>query len=157
MIRIRKIKLSEKVEIKYEVLEGDKVKEEYSLTCIDKPLPSFTDAILVLAQSVVEICELPYEDIDCITVSGVSFSYGGEKQVMGVVIAAQKKLKKTDAPLNLNTPHKIEDFYGEPTGSASQLLDDETRDKLYAVTEEAKMYIEGERQQEDLFKGGKII
>lgn len=144
MTRIRKIKLSEKVKIEYEILEGDEVKEEYSLTSIDKPLPSFSEAMQVFAQSVVEICELPDEDINHITVSGVSFSYGGEKQVMGAVITAQKKLKKTNASLNLNTPHKTEDFYGE-TGSASQLLDDETVDKLYTVTEEAKRYIKGER------------
>lgn len=151
MIRIRKIKLAEKVKIEYEVLECDKVKEEYSLTSIDKPLPSFAEAMQVLARSVVEICELPDEDINHITVSGVSFSCGGEKQVMGAVITAQKKLKKTDAPLNLNTPHKTEEPYGE-TGSASQLLDDETVDKLYTVIKEAMRYIEGERQQGELFK-----
>ncbi len=152
MTRIRKIKLSdEKVKIEYEILAGDKIKEEYSLTSIDKPLPSFSKAMQVLAQSVVEICELPDIDINHITVYGVSFSYGGEKQVMGAVITAQKKLKKTDAPLNLNTPHKTEDFYGE-TGNASQLLDDLTVDKLYAVMEEAKKYIDGERKQGDLFK-----
>lgn len=151
MTRIRKIKLSEKVRIEYEVLVGDKVKEEYSLTSVDKPLLSFAEAMQVLAQSVVEICELPDKDINHIAVSGVSFSYGGEKQVLGAVITAQKKLKKTDAPLNLNTPHKTEDFYGE-TGSASQLLDSLTIDKLYELMDEAEKYIAGERQQGELFK-----
>ncbi|MBI3582400.1 MAG: hypothetical protein HY096_00435 [Nitrospinae bacterium] len=151
-MRIKKIKLlDEKVKIDYEVLEGDKIKEEYSLTSIDKPLPSFSAALQGLAMSVVDICELNKQDINYIIVTGVSFSHSGEKQVMGAVISAQKKLKKTDALLNLNTPHKIEDFYGE-TGSKQQLLDDDTIKKIYDVIEEAEKYIAGERQQKDLFK-----
>ncbi|HAP66893.1 MAG TPA: hypothetical protein DCQ99_03570 [Nitrospinae bacterium] len=151
-MRIKKIKVSdEKVKIDYEVLEGDKIKEEYSLTSIDKPLPSFSTALQGLAQSVVDICELPEQDDNYIIVTGVSFSHGGEKQIMGAVISAQKKLKKTDAPLILNTPHKIADFYGE-TGSKQQLLDDDTIGQLYSVIEEAEKYIAGERQQVDFFK-----
>ena len=150
-MRIKKIKLLDgKVKIEYEVLEGDKIKEEYSLTSVDKPLPSFSAALQALSQSVIDICELPQQDVEYIGIIGVSFSFAGDKQVMGAVITAQKKLKKSDAPLNLNTPHKIKEFYGE-TGSKHQLLDSETIDKLSTLIEEAERYITGERQQINLF------
>ena len=154
MKRIKKIKVSAKdgkISMDYEVLDKGRVKDEHSFTSLEPALPSLYEALSTLAQDVVEMCELPAEDLDRIIVTGVSFSYAGEHHTMGATITAQKKLAKSNQPLILNTPHKIEDFYGQ-TGSFEQLLEGDCLDRLKMLQKEAERYIDGERSQSDMFQ-----
>lgn len=137
-----------KVSISYEIppLEKDEFEnDEHSMTCKAEPMPSFIEAMESLKQDVADICEFDETDKDRLTVTGVSFSYGGEDDVMGAVITAQKSLRNTNSPLCINTPHKPSALYGED-GDINNLLDPFTVERLLTLQEEAEKYVKGYRQ-----------
>ena len=129
--------------------------DQYMLNSIDAPAPSFHDALQALAQDVVELCELPDDYWHRIIVKGVSFSYGGEQEVMGATITATMRLMESNAPLNLNTPHKAEEPYAE-TGDPKQLLDPACARRLHMLIIEAEQFVKGVRQQIDAFAGAPV-
>ncbi len=151
MIRIKKVKITKhnRINIQYEKQnKNTETWDEYSLTCSDEPRPEFRLALARLATHVVEMCELPYEYKSRIIVNGVTFSYGGESETMGATIISQMELENSNTNLNLNTPHKGSEFYGDP----KQLLTDECIDDLEELIKEVELYIEGERAQMNLFQ-----
>jgi hypothetical protein len=141
----------DRMHLEYENRNGSEW-DQLSLNSGDKPAPSFHAALQALAQDVVELCELPLDYRERLIVKSVSFSYGGEAQVMGATITAQMALRKSNAPLLLNTPHKAKDFYAE-TGDPKQLLDPECVERLEALMIEADDFINGVRAQIDAFAG----
>ena len=151
-MRFKKIKLTKegKVQAEYEVQNEKGGMDEYSFSCSDEPKPSFIEALKDLNQDVREMCELPPDYLRRIHVSGVSFSFGGENETMGAVIIAQMLLEKSNVSLNLNTPHKITEYYGE-TGDPQQLLDPKCTCRLENLIEEAEDYVKGIRAQANLF------
>ena len=151
-MRIKKIKMTRegKIQMEYEVKNPKGGSDEFSFSCADEPKPSFIVALNDLKPDVLEMCELPDDYLDRIRVSGVSFSYGGENETMGAVIIASMVLYKSNVALNLNTPHKTEDFYGE-TGDEKQLLNPKCVSRLNRLVEEAEDYVKGIRAQGNLF------
>lgn len=151
-MRFEKIKLTRegKVQVEYETKHSKGGTDEYSFSCADEPKSSFRKAMDDLAPDVVEMCELPEDYLNRIHVAGVSFSYGGENETMGAVIIAQMVLEKSNLNLNLNTPHKISEFYGE-TGDERQLLNPDCVMRLEKLIAEASDYVKGIRAQGNLF------
>ena len=152
--RIKKIKFTstDKISIQYEKINSKlSTWDEYSMTCADLPRPQLRTAMQDLGPQVIEMCELPKNYLDRITVTGVSFSYGGEKEVMGATITSQMKLSFSNCDLNLNTPHKASESYNEYEADPKQLLTDECVDALYILCDEIKLYINGERAQVSMF------
>ena len=79
-IQIDKVKVKEeKIEISYKKTAQNGAQDEYAFRCHDKALPSFYDAMEVLALDVCTIREL---------------------------LKAQKSFLKSNAPLIINTPNK---------------------------------------------------
>lgn len=151
-MRFKKIKVKDaKVNLEYEVLKGSSW-DEFALLSNDKAQPAFYNALQAMAIDLTEMCELPADYVEKILVTGVSFSYAGERETMGATIIGQMKLKKSNVNLNLNTPHKIVDFYAE-SGDPFQLLSDGCRTRLSELIEEAKNYVKGIREQAELFRG----
>lgn len=136
--------------MEYEVKNQKGGSDEFSFSCLDEPKPDFVKALRDLDQDVLEMCELPEDYLGRIQTSGVSFSYGGENETMGAVIIASMILHKSNTGLNLNTPHKTKDFYGE-TGDEKQLLNPTCVSRLNHLMEEAEDYVKGIRAQGDLF------
>ncbi len=157
MIRFKKIKALKdgKLRIEYEQKNKDSW-DEYTLNCSDEPKDSYGAALQALAGDVIEMCELPEDYLPRITVTGVSFSYGGDEEVMGAVITASMRLNKSNQPLNLNTPHKTETWYSE-TGSELSLLHPDCVERLQVLTDEAQDYIGGVRKQVDLFVEMEVV
>lgn len=155
--RFKKIKVAktdagkDRIHLEYEQRNGADW-DELVFNSADKPAPEFHDALQALIPDVVELCEFPDDYRERMIVKSVSFSYGGEKQVMGATITAQMKLFKSNPPLILNTPHKAEDFYADE-GDPKQLLDEATVRKLEVLMIEAEQFIAGKRQQLDAFAG----
>lgn len=149
--RLTKVKVTkdDKIHIEYEQKSGLGW-DEYQFTCSEKARPAFYGA-LDLSQYVAELCELPEDYADRIKVRGVSFSYGGEKEVMGATVSAQMKLNKSYCPLNLNTPHKASEPYSEGPADEMQLLPGKLVEALKELYGEALAYIDGERAQGKLF------
>lgn len=149
-MRIKKVKLTklEKIMMVYEKQSNMGVWDEYSLSCSEAAKPSFYEALKKLAAHVVEMCELPEEYEDRIKVKGVSFSYGGENEVMGATISAQMELENSYQNLNINTPHKASDMYSpnaEP--DEMQLLTSDCIEDLEKLQDECRAYIRGDRAQ----------
>lgn len=155
-MRWRKIKITpeNKVFLEYQEPAGEFSWNDLTFQCSDPGRPEFYDAFKALAEHVVDMCELPVEDLDKlkITVKGVSFSYGGENEVMGATISASRKLERSNSPLNLVTPHKPSEPYGKGQDEdLNGLLDPDCVDALKALQAEAFRYLKGERAQVDLF------
>ena len=122
--------------------------DEFSMKCHDAPVAGFQKAFDALTPAVVQICELGEEYGNTLVVTGASFSYGGEAEVMGVVITAQKALCTANSPLIINTPHlPSEDVSGqgnEPTLSKKQVK------ALEELQRQTVNYVEGKRLQLEL-------
>lgn len=147
-MRFTKIKYDgAKVRIEYEVPRDDgRDATAYALVCVDSPLASFTDALLALREDVIGICELPPESADKLDVRGVSLTHTND--ILGACITALKKLKASDAPLVLNTPHLPEEPYGD---SPSLTMTKEMALRISILCDEASRYVDGERAQPSLF------
>jgi hypothetical protein len=152
-MRIKKVKLTtdKKISIAYEQQSKKGNWDEYSLTCSEEARPEFYSALAALAPHVIEMCELPESYLSRIEVRGVSFSYAGEKEVMGATIIAQMKLHYSNTNLNLNTPHKASDSHSGLPADEMQLLSASCVKALKALCEEVRVYIRGERAQGRLF------
>lgn len=151
--RYTKIKYTEKgVYIAYQ--QGAGFVNEYTVKCTDEPAPNFLEALMDLRQFCIEMCELPEDYLDRITVKSVSLNYGGEADTMGATITACMELYNSNAPLNINTPNKPEAPY-----NPDQEWDEKTcltEDCVYAIRNlalAAEEYLLGTRQQTSLFDG----
>jgi hypothetical protein len=153
-IRFKKIKLAKdnKVEIIYEAQTEDGW-DEYTLKASEEPTETFLKAMEALAEDVAEMCEFPPDHVNRITVRGISMSYAGEKVVMGATISASKKLLKSNTPMSVNTPYKIEEHYSE-NGDDAALLEEECVERIQMLQAEAEKYLKGLRAQTNLFAKG---
>ena len=154
-MRIKKVKKTkeDKVFIVFEKRTKAGGYDEYSMACSEKALPEFYEAINNLSQYVVDMCELPRDFQDRIMVKGVSYSYGGESDTMGATIVAQLRLRESITDLNLNTPHKTQEYYNDnDNGDPMTLLSGDCANDLIDLQEECVKYINGDRAQEDMFK-----
>ena len=114
-MRIKRVKITaeNKILMVYEQPTRFGGWDEYSMTCSETARPEFYKAFEALAPEVVDMCELPDEYLPRIKIRGVSFSYGGEKEIMGATICASMDLKRSYPKLNINTPHKASAMYSE--------------------------------------------
>ncbi|MBP2635017.1 MAG: hypothetical protein H6Q72_924 [Firmicutes bacterium] len=153
IVRFKKIKITseKKIMMLFEKQSKSKVWDEYSLTCSEEARPEFYAAMQSLKKYVVEMCELPDDYLDRITVRGVSFSYAGMDEVMGATISAGMRLDDSYTQLNLNTPHKASGSYSGQDPDPMQVLSDKCIDALDILCEEAGLYVDGERAQMQLF------
>lgn len=146
MLRITKAKYDgSKVRIEYEQQRPDKQYDEFTMSSVDRPTPTFILALNALAADVVKICEFPEDDAKKLTIRGVSVSHTND--IMGVCITALKAVKSAQSPLVLNTPHIPEEPYGD---AESPTLTRETLDRVHSFLLEVENYIKGERAQPSL-------
>lgn len=151
--RICKIKISKenRVEINYQQKSQTDAWNDFTMSCVEKGEPALYLALHELRQDVIEMCEQPDHYIDRITIKSVSFSYGGEKEVMGATISAAMTLEQSNCPLNLNTPHKASESYNDGDADVKQLLSGDCVERLWKLQEAAERYVDGVRAQGSLF------
>lgn len=151
--RIKKVKVTKanKVEIEYERSAKSGGWDQYSLSCSDEAKPSFYACFETLKSHVMAMCELPESYVDKITVRGVTFSYGGEAEIMGATLVASMELEESNCPLNLVTPHKASGSYSESPADPKALLDYDCIEVLETLQAECEAYINGDRAQGRLF------
>jgi hypothetical protein len=153
-IRFKKIKHNPKeglTELAYQKpMKGDY--DDYIVVTREEPHPDFKDALQGLAGGLLELCELDGAvEEDQITIRGVSFSYAKDDSV-GAVITGLRELRNSNAPLVLNSPHKLlESMADEP--QEEQLLPDAVVSALDDLITQALAFLNGKRSQGDLFEG----
>lgn len=154
MIRFKKIKKTsdDKIHIEYEKKNELGGWDEYSMKSAEEPHPSFERALDDLAPHVETVCEMPEGDYQAHSykVRGVSFSYGGQLDTKGVTITAARTLLHSNSPLVLNTPHMIEEPYGEGSDETQVMSSDMLID-IGRLENEARDYMDGKRAQMDMF------
>ena len=155
-MRIKKLRADEKkIVLSYEKESVPGQLDDYSVTFHDKAVPSFYKSLDNLKGDVVSLCEFRKELEERIKVTGVTFSYDGETDIMGATIVAQVKLKNSTSPLNVATPHKVSELK-DGKGNKKALLTEGCVTLLEKVKEECVSYIDGKREQTNLFdKSGK--
>lgn len=137
-LNIRKMRRSAK-KLSFTYLNGE---EEHSASYKDNPLPSFGPALDALAPLVCELCELPLDYKDGLTVSGLTIAESGKVEC--VTIVAKKEIAGNSRPFNIATPlipiDQPEDGEGSHLTIAQAIL-------VETALEEARKYISGERSQ----------
>ena len=137
-LNIRKIRRSSK-KLSFTYLNGE---EEHAAAYKDNPLPSFGPSLDALAPLVCELCELPKDYKDGLTVSGLTLCESGKVEC--VTIVAKKEIAGNSRPFNIATPLIPIDQPEEGEGShltiAQAIL-------VETAVEEARKYIRGERSQ----------
>ena len=118
--------------------------DDYTINCGGKPRPEFYEAMNALVTHVRDICELPRESESLISILGVTCAY--PQDIMGATISAKLRLRRSNAPLILNTPFKTSELYTE-TGDPDSLLSGDCVDAIMTLHEECEKYINGEREQ----------
>jgi hypothetical protein len=157
-MRILKVKFKEGVlHIEYalpnQVETGDDEDKWDEYSCTFKkanPKPELPACLVRLRRSALELCEIGHFQDHQVTVTGVSFSYGGEKEVMGAVITFQVAIASANSPLCLNTPHKPSDSYNDDDPLPSQTLAYECIRILDELIVQARAFMMGERGQVEL-------
>lgn len=156
-MRIRKIKYNRTGDekgflIRWEEPGGSGGWDKREFESQDEPADEFGNALQALAEDVESMCEIPHDIMRGILVTGVTFSYGGEKEVMGATITAQRQLVNNPCAWNVNTPHKPSDSYSDTPAPRDQLLQESTIAKLQVLMREAEGYIQGTRKQTSFLK-----
>lgn len=151
-MRIKKVKITKYSQIAMIYESGLANRDEYSFTCHDQARPEFYEAMEAMKEHVLDLCELPEDYLERITIRGVSFSYGGDNDTMGAVISAAMALENSYQALNIVTPHKASAMYCPDTpDDEKQLLSGECVEALEALQTECEAYIKGDRAQGSLF------
>ena len=153
-LRMKKVKITteKKILMVYEKRSKTGSWDEYSFTCSEDARPEFYKTLERLNVHVIEMCELPENYLSKITVRGVSFSYGGEAEVMGATISAAMALEHSYSNLNINTPHKASEMYNADSDpDEMQLLTEDCIEDLLSLQTECEAYINGDRAQTSMF------
>lgn len=146
-----------RVRISYQIPNGTEEPDEYQVSVRQPPHPDLTERLEAMRTHVIDLCELDGLEPDQLEVRSVTITW--KHGVMGAVITALRELKRSPAPLVLNTPHKAADFYTEEEGDPDSLLPGEAVDAIHELIAEAKLFLEGKRGEEeeepqkDLFDG----
>src|SRR5438309_1841834 len=104
----KKIKLADGVvTLELEEKPSAQREEQRVVTSREAPHPDFVEAFAAFIPVVIDLCELPEDYADGLTVRSASLSLDEEGN-RGIVVTSLKKLSKVPAPLVLNTPHVSE-------------------------------------------------
>jgi hypothetical protein len=139
--------------VEFEKKNGEGKWNHYTMDCVEPPAPEVPRALADLAQDVTTLCELPEETL-AMTVTGVSFSYGGEREIMGATIIARRNLQSANSPMNVLTPHKSVEPYAEGGHiDEKAIFDENVAGRLYVLHDSVVDYVNGKRLQISLFDG----
>lgn len=136
------------VELAYERADEHKV-EEIKATSSERPLPSFADAMQAFTPFVIDLLEIPDDWQSALTITTLNLS-ADKNGNRGLIVTATKPVAKAyDRPLVLNTP-LVREGGDEPSDEAC-VLPDEVLELISLAEEEAVRYLNGEREQRELF------
>lgn len=150
MFEIKKVKIdtekSHKVIIKYDKVRPGFVNDEMELSSGDDPHPDFVKAFQDLRKALLVEAEIEKSFTEeLVTIKGVTLSHSSEMGT-GAVITGTIELFASNAPLCINTPHKLFESEHAPTLHFDTCLD------LKILIHETELFIKGKRAQGSLFE-----
>lgn len=114
----------------------------------DQPTDKFIEAFNRLAEACCIEAELPLDMAEQMRAIGLSVSHYDDGR-WGCTITATRDLKRSNAPLVINTPHKPSQGSHE---ADEAILDGDTVSAVESVLREAEKYVRGDRLQGTLFE-----
>jgi hypothetical protein len=151
-MKITKIHVKEdRVKIEYQTrfTKGDEIKvNKFAVDCCEAARPEFYKVLQSLREDMIEICELPEDFSQGLSIVGATFNH--DDDIWGALISGLKTLKKSRAPFIIHTPYKpaVPD-----TGDSNRIscLSNSCVAKLDKLMEYAEGYVDGKRAQVDAF------
>ena len=137
-MEFKKIKYSEKKGVQLEYIDNNNI---FTVQSFDKPDPELYNSLQALSGYVLSVCELPEDYLGRIETTGIALSRCEDKSSV-TIIATMDLLKMDKRKLNLITPH-IE-YSGMKTQPA-----------IEHIIKQAQSFLDGKREQVDLFDGEK--
>lgn len=158
-MNIKKIKLypkEEKLTVIFEKKNSKGGWDELSITSKEAPEPEFLESLQGLRACLIDIAEMPKEDLENISVTGVSLSHCGtpDKKV-GATLIGYRKLRKSNQGLSIVTPHKFSEFFSGD-GDHKDLMPDGMIRLVEIVIEKASRFVSGHRAQQGMFDMARI-
>jgi hypothetical protein len=149
-MRIAKAKLKDgQLHVELESTDDD-TERKTSLRSLSGVHPDMDMAFQALRPHVREVLEWPDSIYGgCLTVTGVSWSFSENTEVEGATMVCQAALDTCTSPFCFNTPHLPFSQYCED-GNAP-IMPPDAVDALNALKVEVQAYLDGKRQQGDLF------
>jgi len=154
MRRLRKVKISAKYDVVTVAVAFEKHNQttdgwdQVSFRSEEPARPELHDALSEMGRHLLSICEFPFEWRYEISVQGVTITYSDD-DIQGVVISGRRELKKSNAPLILNSPHISREPYSESSDGTS-LYPPGCAEDLDTLERAALAYVDGARLQREL-------
>jgi hypothetical protein len=138
------------VELNYELRDQHKL-EEIKAFSAEPPLSSFSDAMQAFCPFVIGLLEIPENWREALTITTLNLSEDKNGN-RGLIVTAVKPVANAyDRPLVLNTP-LVREGGDDPSEEACVLVD-EVLELIALAESEAERYLNGEREQRELFDG----
>lgn len=139
-----KLKIKDgEVFLKYQVT-GSGFPETITIESAEPPKTELKDALQLMAEHAIEMCELPPEWLADMTVRSVTITRG---DVDGLVITTLRDLEGSQAPMVINTPHFTRD--GRDENQELGIYSFRCGKDLDQLEKLAMRYVDGERQQKE--------
>ncbi len=146
MKRLLKFKLDDDgVLVKYEVVDQESVRETHTVESPERPRASLRGALALMADHLCVMAELPSTWAKELEIRGVTVTHTND--VRGLVITGLRKLKGSNAPLVLNSPHFTECPYNEDGDSEVGIYTAACGVDLDELEKQVWCYVDGEREQ----------
>ncbi|MDZ7711738.1 MAG: hypothetical protein U5L06_00795 [Rhodovibrio sp.] len=139
------------VEIRWTAEEGLSSTRETKLKCTDTPRNSFSEVFQGFKPLAGRLLELPESWLDEASVIGVSINHESDER-RGLVVTLQRSVESANSPVTLNTPHVREQLPGDDDNQP--WMDGDLVEQIEQMDREAQAYVNGDRQQGDMFAGG---
>ena len=114
----------------------------------DPASPALHEAFNALNKELGRILSLTEKQTNDVKVTGVTFTH--KDGIMGAVIIAQKEVPTSSSVWNITTPHIPSKPYGEASAKNTPVLHADTIAALETLTEQAELFLRGERAQLNL-------
>lgn len=144
MLRIKSIRINkDKVKINYDENTEDGQWINYAIKSPEMPLPEFQTALQNFAEDICTINELPPENTDELTVTGLTYVYKDSTEDFKIIIISKKPIKLSNSPRNIITP-LVDLGLANENADNYQYLED-LKNKSLDIQDFARAYINGER------------
>ncbi len=146
MKRLLKFKLDDDgVLVKYEDVDQESVRETHTVESPERPIKGLRDALSMMAAHLCTMAELPSTWAKEIEIRGVTETHTND--VRGLVVTGLRKLRGSNAPLVLNSPHFTECPYSEDGDSDVGIYTATCGADLDDLERWVWGYLDGEREQ----------